>query len=117
MYVDDIAIPEIGFYDDVEAGEDGWTSTGWKVTDGIRDNGFGVVTMDTNRVPTARYPEPSDNNAMQLYSVSPLVVDPATQAGTDPVSASPVASGRIKVSVVANHADHILPSAYDFGVE
>jgi len=27
MYVDDIAIPEIGFFDDVEAGEDGWVST------------------------------------------------------------------------------------------
>jgi bacillopeptidase F (M6 metalloprotease family) len=33
MYVDDISIPEIGFFDDVKAGVDGWTSTGWYVTD------------------------------------------------------------------------------------
>ncbi len=117
MYVDDIAIPEVGFSDGAEAGEDGWTSTGWSVTDGILDNGFGVVTIDTKWVPTVRYPEPSGNNAMELHSISTLVVDPATQAGTDRVSATPAKSNRIKVSIVANHADHILNSAYDFGAE
>lgn len=34
MFVDDISIPEIGFFDDMEAGEDGWSSTGWSWTDG-----------------------------------------------------------------------------------
>jgi hypothetical protein len=63
MYVDDISIPEIGFFDDVEVGEDGWTADGWYVTDGIQDNGLGVVTVDTKWVPTARYPEPAGNNA------------------------------------------------------
>jgi len=116
MYVDDIAIPEIGFFDDVEAGEDGWTSTGWYVTDGILDNGFGVVTMDTKWVPTARYPEPADNSAMELHSVSTLVVDPDTQMGTDKVSATTMKSGRVKVSVVTNHASHILTSHYEFSV-
>ncbi len=117
MYVDDISIPEIGFFDDVEAGEDGWTSTGWYVTDGIQDNGFGVVTIDTKWVPTARYPEPAGNSAMELHSVSELNVDPATQAGMDKVSATPNKSGRVKVSIVANHADHILSSGYLFGAE
>jgi hypothetical protein len=117
MYVDDIAIPEIGFLDDVESGEGGWTSTGWYVTDGIQDNGFGVLTIDTKWVPTARYPEPAGNNAMTLHSVSVLEVDPDTQAGTDRVSSTPLSSGRMKVSIVANHAGHILPSAYLFGVE
>jgi len=28
-YVDDIAIPEIGFFDDVESGANGWTYNGW----------------------------------------------------------------------------------------
>jgi len=116
MYVDDIAIPEIGFFDDVEAGEDGWVSTGWYVTDGILDNGYGVVTIDTKWVPVARYPAPAGNNAMSLHSVSTLVVDPATQSGTDLVSETPVGSGRVKVSIVTNHADHILPSHYDFWV-
>ena len=117
MYVDDIAIPELGFFDDVEAGEDGWASAGWYVTNGILPNNYGVVTMDTKWVPTARYPEPATNSAMTLHSLSTLVVDPATQIGTDAVAATTLASGRLKVSIVANHADHILPSAYMFAVE
>ncbi|MCK4314255.1 MAG: immune inhibitor A [Anaerolineae bacterium] len=117
MYVDDISIPEIGFFDDVEAGEDGWIANGWYVTDGILDNGFGVTTIDTKWVPTARYPEPAGNSAMELHSISTLTVDPDTQSGTDSVSATPAESGRVKVSIVANHAYHILSSHYDFGVE
>ncbi|HUT71153.1 MAG TPA: hypothetical protein VMW89_10800 [Desulfatiglandales bacterium] len=117
MYVDDISIPEIGFFDDVEGGEDGWKTDGWYRTDGILDNGFGVKTIDTKWVPTAPFPEPAGNKAMQLHSASTLMVDPETQAGEDRVSATPPKSGRVKVSIVANHADHILSSHYDFGVE
>jgi hypothetical protein len=117
MYVDDISIPEIGFFDDVEAGEGDWTSTGWYVTDGIQDNGFDVVTIDTKWVPTARYPEPAGNSAMSLHQVSDMEVDLATQSGVDHVSETPVDSGRVKVSIVANHANHILSSHYDFGAE
>ena len=115
MYVDDISIPEIGFFDDVEAGEDGWTSTGWYVTDGIQDNGFGVQTMDTKGVPTARYPEPSANNAMTLHKVRTMTVDPVTQTGYDHIPETPLDSGRVQVAIVTNHADHILPSGYLFG--
>jgi hypothetical protein len=117
MYVDDISIPEIGFSDDVEGGEDGWTAEGWFITDGKFANDFGVTTVDTKWVPTARYPEPAGNNAMELHSSSTLTVDPATQYGMDSVSATPVDSGRIKVSIVSNHAGHILNSHYDFGVD
>lgn len=115
MYVDDISIPEIGFVDDVEAGEDGWSSTGWYVTDGILNNGFGVVTIDTKGVDTARYPEPDTNNIMTLRGTRTMTVDPATQEGTDRIPATPLESGRVQVSIVANHADHILSSSYDFG--
>jgi hypothetical protein len=117
MYVDDISIPEIGFIDDIEAGEDGWTSTGWYVTDGIQDNNFGVVTIDTKGIPAARYPEPASNKAMTLHKLSTLFVDPFTQFGSDWVSSTPFDSNRVKISIVANHADHILPSGYLFGVE
>ena len=117
MYSDDISISEIGFSDDVEAGEDGWTSTGWYVTDGILDNGFSVVTLDTKWVPTGRYPEPAGNNAMSLHSVSTLTVEPDTQSGVDSVAETPVESGRVKVSIVTNHANHILSSHYDFIVQ
>jgi hypothetical protein len=117
MYVDDISIPEIDFFDDVEAGEDGWGSTGWYVTDGILENGFGVITVDTKWVPPAVFPEPAGNSAMEVHSTSTLTVDPDTQSGTDRVSATPAESGRIKVSVASNHANHILSSHYDFSVE
>jgi subtilisin family serine protease len=30
-YIDDIAIPEIGFFDDVESGADGWLAYGWYI--------------------------------------------------------------------------------------
>lgn len=116
MYVDDIEIPEIGFSDDVEGGEGDWVSTGWYVTDGIQDNGFGVVVIDTKWVPTARYPEPAGNNAMSLHRMKTMEVDAATQTGTLQIQETPVDSGRLAVAVVANHADHILPSAYFFGV-
>ena len=116
MYVDDIEITGVFPLDDVEAGADGWTANGWTITDGKFANGYGVVTVDTKWVPTARYPAPAGNNAMELHSTSTLTVNPATQAGTDTVSATPVDSGRIQVSIVSNHADHILSSHYDFGV-
>ena len=117
MYVDAISIPEIGFFDDVEAGEGDWLSTGWFVTDGILDNGWGITVIDTKGVPTARYPEPATNNAMTLHGISTMVMDFATQSGFLEVSATPVKSGRLKVAIVANHANHILPSGYYFGVE
>ena len=117
MYVDDISIPEIGIFDDVEAGEDGWTAAGWYRTDGILDNGFGVTVIDTKGVSTARYPEPPTNNAMTLHSVHSMFADLVNQYGTMGISATPVKSGRVKVAIVANHADHILPSAYVLYVE
>ena len=117
MYVDDISIPELAFSDDVEAGADGWTSTGWTVTDGIVDNGWDVTTIDTKWVPTARYPEPAGNSAMPLHSISHMYVDPLTQMGTDIVAATQADSGHVKVAIVSNHAGHILFSTYLFGAE
>jgi hypothetical protein len=54
---------------------------------------------------------------MSLHSISTLTVDPETQAGVNRVSATPVDSGRVKVAIVANHANHILPSHYDLIVQ
>ena len=31
-YIDDVEIPEIGFFDDVETGSNGWTYNGWYIT-------------------------------------------------------------------------------------
>ncbi len=117
MYVDDIFIPELNFSDDVESGADGWTAGGWSVSTGKFANDFGVATIDTKWASTARYPEPDNNNAMTLHSASFLTVDPITQIGTDKVSATTLASERVKVAIVSNHADHILNSGYLFGVK
>jgi hypothetical protein len=46
-----------------------------------------------------------------------MKVDEETQSGTDTVSATPLDSGRIKVSIVTNHAPHILNAHYEFEVE
>jgi hypothetical protein len=116
MYVDDIAIPELGFFDDVEAGEDGWTSTSWYVTDGILDNGYAAGVIDVKWVPTARYPEPAGNNAMKLRRGKAMKVDPDTQSGVLLAPETPVESGRVQVIVVTNHADHILSGHYDLWV-
>ena len=117
MYVDDVSIPEIGFFDDVESGEDGWSTTGWYVTDGIRANGWGTVLMDTKWVPSVRYPEPAGNNAMSLHSVKEMMTDSDTQTGEMLISETPMDSGRMKVLVIANHAGHILTSHYDLIVQ
>jgi hypothetical protein len=117
MYVDDISIPEIGFFDDVEAGEDGWTSTGWYVTDGILDNGYAAGAIDTKWVPTTRYPEPAWNNGMKLRRGKAMKVDPDTQSGVLRAPETPVDSGRVQVVIVTNHADHILSSHYDLWVD
>jgi hypothetical protein len=117
MYVDDISIPEIGFSDDVEAGEDGWTSTGWYRTDGILANGLTIVSADTKWVPTTRYPEPAGNNGMELHRVYTMMTDPATQEGVVKVPATPGKSGRVEVAIISNHANHILSSHYEFKVD
>ena len=49
-YIDDIEIPEIGFFDDVESGADGWTAHGWyiwSVDTPYDDNGHGTHCAGT----------------------------------------------------------------------
>ena len=112
MFVDDIAIGDIGFFDDVEAGQDGWTTTGWYITDGILANGLGGSTLDTKWVPTARYPNPDRNRPMPLHRVNEIPIDLETQSGTTSISATPTQSRRISVAVLANRTDHGLPIHY-----
>ncbi|KKL74405.1 hypothetical protein LCGC14_2065220, partial [marine sediment metagenome] len=112
MFVDDISIPELGIFDNVEAGEGGWTADGWYVSNGLWDNGWEVIVFDVKGVTGDRYPDLS--NSMTLYGVWTMDVDFATQSGTVSVPATPHNSGRYSVAVVANHADHIIGSWYYF---
>jgi hypothetical protein len=116
MYVDDISIPEFGFFDGAEAGEGEWTSTGWYITNGMIPNDWSVSVIDTKGVLTARYPEPTGNNAMTLHSHETIYVDPTTQFGYGQVSATTGKSGRVKVAILSNRADHIMVSSYEFSV-
>jgi len=109
MYVDDISIPELGFFDDVEAGEDGWTTTGWIRTDGIIDNGFGA------RILTLNYPLTDPEVPISLRWSRSMWMDSGTQSGKVQLSTS--SENQIYLAIVTNHADHILPSDYVLSVE
>ena len=113
MYVDDISITndtDVLFFDDVESGTDGWTSTGWYITDGILANGWSLNLITTKNVDTARYPE--DFNAAKLLWRTKMWIWQGTQSGTMLISPTPEQYGMEKVAIVSNHADHILSSSY-----
>jgi len=50
-YIDDIEIPELGFFDNVEGGADGWTvNAGWYITTGVIPNKFQVNFITTTEM-------------------------------------------------------------------
>ena len=106
MYVDDISIilddSTVWFSDDVESGVDGWTSTGWYITDGMNDNNFGVILLE--RV----------TSDLQVSEIRSMDVDPDTETGIMLVDQIKKKWGFIQVAIVTNHADHIITSHYDF---
>lgn len=113
MYVDDVSIPEIGFFDDVEAGEDGWTADGWYRTTGILPNDWEATLIETLWQPTARYPRPERWHARKLLDETHMVMDEGTQSGeiTD-IETTPAEARLTQVLIVSNRADHILTSDY-----
>ena len=116
MYVDDISIPEIGFFDDVEAGEGGWTTTGWYVTDGILDNGWDATVVKFKNVNASRYVRDYDTLGKYLWRRG-MWMNPLTQSGTMYIGATKPESDHLRVAIVSNHADHILPSNYELTIE
>ena len=113
MYVDDISIPEVGFFDDVEAGEDGWTADGWYRTTGILANDWAATLIESLWQPTARYPKPERWHARKLLDETHMVMDEATQSGEiTGIETTPAQSRRTQVLIVSNQADHILTSDY-----
>lgn len=107
MFVDDISIPEIGFFDDVESGAAGWTTDGWVVSDGLFANGFDMTVFDFKE----------KKNGMELGGIWEMEVDFATQDGVVEVPATPHKSGRLSIAVVANHANHLLRQYYAMGAD
>lgn len=114
MYIDDISIPEIGYFDDVE-GDSDWTSTGWEITDGVLDNGLSVIGMNVLYVQDTRYPDLTARRSFYTTMVD-LAIDPVLQQGADILKGTRIKPGSQKVVIVSNHADHILSSHYDLGI-
>ncbi|MFX0082671.1 MAG: hypothetical protein ACFE94_13055 [Candidatus Hodarchaeota archaeon] len=107
MYVDDIEITNGVFpLDDVEAGEDGWATTGWYVTDGILYNDWEVTVIN---VKYGEWP------AMHMKWARRMHVRYGTQTGRMWVTKS--RGDYFYMAIVSNRADHILTSNYLIGVE
>ncbi|MFX1567481.1 MAG: hypothetical protein ACFFCV_03840 [Promethearchaeota archaeon] len=78
-YIDDIEITEIGFFDDVESGSDGWVvNAGWEVSDGFIWNDFKVSFITS----TTYYKK--DGTPFWTWDyITPMWLSDETQEGTN----------------------------------
>ncbi|MFX1359159.1 MAG: hypothetical protein ACFE8T_02320 [Promethearchaeota archaeon] len=106
MYVDDISIPEIGFFDDVESGEGDWETDGWYITNGMWDNDYEMTVL------TVRYG--GGAHGIEYLWESHYHVSYATQSFSGTTERT---YNNFHVMIISNRADHILTSAYEFSVE
>jgi len=120
FYLDDISIPEIGFFDNVESGADGWThEPGWIMCNPTYFPNtwtgavFSVSGVDGYRKPSFRY-KMRDGPGMvnftpgKLHRVWPL------QSGSLTIPTEYVNAGHMYVGVFWNGAPHILRGNYWF---
>ena len=76
-YVDDIEIPEIGFFDNVESGANGWTvNAGWYITTGVIENDFRVNVIETTNLI-------KKSETRTMYHISPMKLNDVTETGTE----------------------------------
>ena len=74
--VDDIEIPEISFFDNVESGANGWAfDAGWKIMGGV-ENDFRV-----NFIETTNFIKGTSTRTM--YHISPVTIDDITETGQE----------------------------------
>jgi len=115
MYVDDIAIPEIGFYDDVESADHNWTVENWVRSNGKFPNSLSVLTLSI--CDPAVMPAPVNqcsNSVPKKFSltVRPMKIDAKTQEGTINVERASIGGIVKHITIVTNHSDHILGAHY-----
>ena len=108
-FIDDIAIPEIGFFDDVEASANGWTPTGvslWYITDGILQ----INDFKVNFIQKLTYPQYEET------IIKRMKIDSETQEGkiTRPLGKHKSIKFGSVVMVVANQPgyDCLFPAGY-----
>jgi len=87
LVIDDIAIPEIGFFDDAEAST-GWKASGFVRTDGIVDQRFAVQVIALHEEPTVVTIKLDDANSGML-DLDPDVVSVLVVSGMAPVTTIP----------------------------
>jgi hypothetical protein len=72
--VDDIEIPELGFFDDIESGAGDWTvNAGWRIAGGV-ENDFTVNFIET----LTMYQK---TKTRTIHNISPVKLDDATETG------------------------------------
>jgi len=77
-YIDDIAIPELGFFDDVESGADGWTYAGWEIAPSvIVPNDFEVNFIETLNLANKK------GEIRTIHHISPMKLDDETEEGSE----------------------------------
>jgi len=76
-YLDDISISEIGFFDNVEGGADGWTANaGWQITTGVVENDFKVNIIEQMNI-NLKIEE------ITIYHISPVTIADVTEDGQE----------------------------------
>lgn len=111
FYIDNIEIPEIPFFDDVEVGANGWTTNGWYRTNGLIDNNFEV-----NFFQTVKYE--SIHGEMKITNIMPMTIDDTTEEGSITISMPHFKKVEYEpvVMLVANQPgwDSVLSTGYTF---
>ena len=118
MYVDDIEITNgVFLLDDVEAGEDGWTTNGWERTTGLIPNNWQVTLLEVLWQPFQRYPTKQNHGDSLLSETHMVMMDLGTvQLGEIvDIDATPLSSRRTQVLIISNRVEGI--SAADYWVQ
>ncbi|MBN2534536.1 MAG: immune inhibitor A [Spirochaetales bacterium] len=116
MYIDDISIPEIGFFDDVESDQHNWEAENWLRTDGKFPNSLGALTL-TVFDPVETTGEQSVNKNIYCPGwhhpvIHRMRINPETQKGMSIIERAPVGGIYKHISIITNHADHIINAHY-----
>ncbi len=117
IYIDDIEIPEIGFFDDVEPGEDGWTSEGWTRTTGLEPNNWLGAVIDVTGIQPYRNPSVRYNiRTGKMINFQPGMLHNVWDfsGGSLTIPKKYVNTGHVFVAVFWNAAPHILRGDYWF---
>lgn len=111
-YIDDIAIPELSFFDDVEGGANGWSvNAGWYITTGVLENDFRV-----NFIETITFYEKAGTRT--IYYINPVQIDDVTEEGQKllKVVDTPIVATGPAVIVVASQPgyEHTFQASFYF---